>query len=328
MAEGIWISWEIQRRNKELASRLGWPLYEVNIIAPRISRYIQSLATTVSIVLKEKPSVVVAQNPSIVLAIWMCILSLFFRFSFVMDAHNGGINPQEQKVPILMSIATWLIRRATFTIVTNAALNHIVKKRGGRGIVLPDALPHIEKHEKVFLDGSFRVAFICTYSADEPYAEVIKAASLLPPTFKIYITGKFKNKVDPLNIPSTVTLLGFVPDKSFFELLISADVIMDLTTREDCLVCGAYEGVALHQPLILSNTIALRHYFYKGCTYVDPTADSIAKGIVDAHKNLTTLRSDIALLEGEIEQKWASDFEVFKQKITPLINKRSTRKFL
>ncbi len=325
MHNGIWISWEIQRRNKGIAEHLKWPLYEIDIKKTRIQRYLESLSQTFSIIRHNKPRVVVAQNPSIVLAIWMTLLAPFLRFSFVMDAHNGGLRPQEGKNPLLLAIARWLQRQARYTIVTNPDLKTVVDKQGGRALCLPDALPIIQKHDPLPLDGTFKVVFICTYSADEPYSEVIAAAAELPQHYRVYITGKYAGKVDPAKVPATVRLLGFVPDKDFFGLLAAADAIMDLTTRENCLVCGAYEGVSMHKPLILSNTKALRTYFYKGCTYVNPNAASIKDGILDAAQRIELLKSDVTLLEAEIQTSWNKDFAAFKEALEPLLNKPSAK---
>ena len=132
------------------------------------------------------------------------------------------------------------------------------------------------------LDGRVNAVFICTFGVDEPYLEVIEAARAIPDDIYIYITGKFEGKVEQSTLPCNVKLLGFVPDDEYWLMLASADFIIDLTLRHDCLVCGAYEGVAMEKPLILSDTDALKSYFIQGCIYVKPTAHSIANGILEA----------------------------------------------
>jgi Glycosyl transferase 4-like len=320
MSKGIWITWEMQRRNRGISKALKWPLFEIDIDgAPRLSRYVRSLVKTADIIRREKPDVVVAQNPSIVLALWTAILSRLLGFVFIMDAHNSGIQPFEGKSKIALSLARWLQRRAALTIVTNLSLKSIVDSNGGRGICLPDALPEIPSIISKPLNSKFAIAFICTFGKDEPFAEVFSAARGIHPETVIYTTGRFQGKVDPADLPANVRLAGFIPDQDFWELLASADAIMDLTVRDDCLVCGAYEGVALGKPLILSNTPCLRSYFNKGTVYVDPTAESIAKGISLVAESKLELQREIVELKENIEAEWQKYFLKFQkavQKVT------------
>jgi hypothetical protein len=149
--------------------------------------------------------------------------------------------------------------------------------------------------------------------------EVIKAAEFIPDDVEIVITGKFISKVDPTKIPNNVKLLGYLSEEDFWETMISSDIIMDLTTRENCLVCGAYEGVSLNKPLIISNTEVSRDYFYKGCVYVDSEFSSIAAGIIDAVKRISVLNKEVADLKGELENQWV----MYADNLKILINERS-----
>jgi len=321
MKKGIWISWETQRRNKGIASTLGWQLFEFDIIASPIRRYVVSLYKTVTLIVREKPDFLAAQNPSIVLAVWVAVLKRYFGFLLILDAHNSGIRPRDGKSKSLMWIARWLQRKADITIVTNPELKKQVDRNGGRAICLPDRLPEAPISLPMRLDGAFSIAFICTFSGDEPFREVISAARLIPSNFVIYITGKYNGKIDIDKIPKNVRLIGFLPEQAFWELLNSAHSIMDLTLREDCLLCGAYEGVAVGKPLILSNTRALRTYFNKGSVYVDPTAESIAQGISFAAENRIMLEKEIQELKIKIETEWQNYFLGFKQYLQEVIGR-------
>lgn len=315
MSDGIWITWENQRRNKGIAESLGWKLYVIDVHASPIIRYIISILKTVVVILKEKPISVAVQNPSIILAVCVAILSPVMGYVFIMDAHNGGLRPLEGSSKILLIVARWLQKKADITIVTNSILKSHVDALGGRAISLPDKLPVVPEVQASKLDAAFSVAFICTFSIDEPFQEVFAAARLVSPTTMIYTTGKFQGKINSDDVPSNIRLLGFVSEKTYWELLIASDVIMDLTTRENCLVCGAYEGVSLSKPLILSNTSATRSYFTKGCVYVDSNASSIAKGIQIAQEKQAVLKKEIQDLKKEIEKGWEQSFLHLKSSI-------------
>jgi len=309
---GIWITWEHQRRNKGISSALGWPLHEIVYPGSGWRRYLYCACKTVSVILKERPQVVAAQNPSVVLATLNVLLKNVLGYKAVIDAHNGGINPMEGRSRVMMAYSRLLQRFADVTIVTNEKLRAVVEGNGGRASVLPDRLPDVPETKRYPVTGRVNIAYICTFSADEPYREVIEAARSLPSDVMIYVTGKFKGKIDEASIPGNVKLLGFIPDDDFWALLSSADFILDLTLREDCLVCGAYEGVALEKPLILSDTKALRTYFYRGCAYVSPTSESISAGILKAIEGHDELNAEVARLKEEIERTWDGTLEQFK----------------
>lgn len=305
--KGVWITWEHQRRNIGISSALGWDFYEINydrIERVTLIRYLLSILDTVRVLIKKKPEIVIAQNPSIILAVLIVLLKRVFSYKAVIDAHNSGLFPFEERFAFFMYISRMLQKFADLTLVTNEALKKYVVSNRGKAFVLPDMVPDIQVTGSYTLSGEINIVFICTYAEDEPYLEVIKAARLLPENIFLYFTGKYEGKVNVESKSANVRLLGFVPEEEYWPLLASADIIMDLTLREDCLVCGAYEGVALEKPLILSNTAALKNYFKKGCIYVDPNAPSIAEGIVEAIENREVLISDIKHLRVLMKREW------------------------
>ena len=69
---------------------------------------------------------------------------------------------------------------------------------------------------------------------------------------------------------------GYLPEEDYVQMLLSVDVIVELTTRQDCLVCGAYEAVAAGTPLIVSNSEVLRRQFSSGTLFTDNTSEDLA----------------------------------------------------
>lgn len=313
---GIWVTWEFQRRNYGVSSALGWHFFEIDIKSPILIRYLKSLWKTTCIIYRMRPGIVAVQNPSILLAILAIFLKKFFNYKVVVDAHNSGIFPCEGKSKILMYVARWLQRMSDITIVTNSELKNVVEINGGCPIVLPDKVPCVPANVKeIPLEGKVKIVVISTFGKDEPYQNVLDAASLLKGDIVIYFTGKYLGKVDFENIPNNVKLLGFLPEIEFWSVLQSADLIMDLTLREGCLVCGAYEGVALKKPLILSNTRALKEYFSSGCVYTNSNPVDIAAAIEKAIHNLGTLQKEIALLNLTLQEDWLKYLDNFEKKL-------------
>ena len=317
---GIWITWERQRRNIGISRALGWQLFEIITNKPRLVRYLSSIIKTISIILQKKRLIVVVQNPSKILTLLGVILSNIFDFKLIVDAHNSGVFPREGKNKLLMVLSRFLQKSADLTLVTNDNLKLEVEKNKGTAFVLPDKIPtEIPVVSNVSLKGKVNVGVICTFNRDEPYKEMIEAANLLPKDICLYFTGRFEGKIDPNTVPDNVLLQGFMPEQYYWNLLSSVDLVMDLTLREDCLVCGAYEGLALEKPMILSDTTALKSYFHRGCVYVQSDRQSIAKGIEQAVNINDQLYHEITELKNEINLQWDQRLAQLEQVVHSMV---------
>lgn len=306
--KGIWITWETQRRNRGISSAFGWRLFELDIAGVRWLRYLRLVPATWRIVRRERPQILAVQNPSIVLAFLAVLLTRCYGMKLLVDAHSGGIYPLEGRSRALLLLSRIIQRSADATIVTNANLKRVVEGNRGHAFVLPDRLPEPGVGGKVPLAGRKNVACIGSFAEDEPYEEIIESARSLEKDIFIYMTGRYPSKLKNAALPSNVRLLGFLPESAFWAHLHSADIIMDLTLREDCLVCGAYEGISLQKPLILSDTEASRAYFSEGCVYVLPDRRSIAEGIRTAIEQERALAAGISRLRRQLEERWWTPF--------------------
>ena len=93
---------------------------------------------------------------------------------------------------------------------------------------------------------------------------------------------------------------------------------MDLTTRDNCLVCGAYEGVAAGKPLILSDSRATREYFSRGVVYTDNTPESIERCLREALADRSRLAQEVAQLRTRLVDDWSRRSEILKREIAKL----------
>lgn len=308
--KGIWVTWEKQRRNQGISSALGWKLCEVVYKNKRVIRYVRSLYKTLQIIIREKPNFVAAQNPSILLALTVVIMKKIFRYKSIVDAHNAGIFPLENNSLILNYVARYIQSKADLTIVTNKALATTVIYNKGRAVILPDKVPTPPSNlHKLKLSGQINLAYICSFSSDEPYLEVIEAARVIPSHIYIYVTGNHNGKIDQSDLPNNLKLLGFIPEKEYWDLISSVDGIIVLTKREDCLTCGAYEGVALGKPMILSKTKAIMGYFSSGCVYTEPKASDIKAAILQLADKAIEMKFDVSALKSHLLLGWTDNFD-------------------
>lgn len=319
----LWVTWEVQRRNRSVSSRLGAQLLEIPAEGQsRIGRYLRSGLRTVMTAVKERPDAIVASNPSVVLASLAVVLGKALRRPVLIDTHNVGLRPNGGEGSIGDYVATAIARGADITIVHNDDLIDAVKKRGGRPFVLPDPVPELPASDEPStlppFDGKHNVFYICTYDTDEPYKEVVKAGRLLPPDIHIYVSGRKKDKLLAESPPPNVVPTGFLSEADYVRALKAADVVMVLTTLHDCALCGAYEAVSAGRPMVLTGTNTLRRIFSRGTVYTENTADEIAKSIQRAVDQKASLAADVSRLRDELVAGWGRRLDGFKGLIEDL----------
>ncbi|MBE0598254.1 MAG: glycosyltransferase [Desulfuromonadales bacterium] len=302
----LWVAWERHRRTLELCRYLGLEPAIFTSTLPRWCKHPWFIGRTVGLLLQQRPRTVIVQNPSVVLTALACLLRPLLRYRLVVDAHNAGVLPDHPLLTRVPSFYRFLQRRADLTVVTNDALAARIRANGGSPLQLPDRLPQPPRVDPPTLKGERNLVFICTFGGDEPYREVLAAARQFDPGIHLYVTGNF-HKLPPSEreaIPPQVTLTGYLPEQQYWELLAAADLVLDFTYRDDCLVCGAYEAVAVGTPLLLSDTRALRTYFCQGAIFTDHRPQSIVQNTRLALDRLPQLRRQVALLKEELALTW------------------------
>jgi len=303
----IWVTWEKQIRNQNMSAAVGATLFEIITQHPRYIRYPVNIYKTISIFFKYKPNIIFVQNPSLVLAVLAVIAGKVSGARVIVDAHNSGILPLDGKYALLNKLALLITKYTDTTLVSNRYLSEYINNNGGFAIIMPDPLPDF-KNYSFSKNNTVRkeILFICTWANDEPYAELITAALHLDGDIRIYITGNYTKKINDFRekLPPNITLTGYLSDSDYKVKLASCDIVIDLTNRENCLVCGAYEAVAMGKPLILSDTVALKEYFKQGAIFTKNNAVDIAAAIESGYENLEKLRSEVEQLKTEIGYSW------------------------
>lgn len=307
MKKKIWITWENHRRTRELAEHLsGVSLFVLEHNGRRPIRYIVLSIKTVLLLFRHKPTLVFVQNPSIILTYVVVLTKYILRYHVLVDAHNEGLRPFYEHHNWLLPIYAFLQAKASLTIVTNEQLAHVVQTNGGVPFILEDRIPDLVPTDHLTLKGKHNVVYICTYEKDEPYENVIRAGKLLNDSTFLYVTGRIEKAPAYIleQAPKNVIFCGFLAEQDYINLLDSCDVVMDLTLMEDCLVCGAYEALALEKPMILSDTRALRSYFSQGVVYTHSAAEAIACSISEAIAHNDELSNKIKHLKQKIINDW------------------------
>lgn len=321
---GIWIAWEDHRRSRELSKALEIPYHALISNRSRPLRYIILSFKTITLVNRIKPSLIFCQNPSIVLALLLCLAKSLFKFELVVDRHSNfkfdTKNSRNLKWKIFHIVSDYTIRNSNLTVVTNEPLAKLVSEKGGRAIVLPDKLPDVTSPNRVGnMKKGVNFLFICTFSYDEPVEEVLKAFSALGEGYNLYVTGdyrKLNNWKEYFFDGNNISFLGFVDEISYRRYLNSCDATIVLTSMDLTLNCGSYESVAANKPQIVSDSPVIRRYFKRGAIYVKNfEVECIKHSIVQMKNELYQKGKEQKELEIQLKVEWDTMFYQLKKSI-------------
>ena len=267
---------------------------------------------TLQILRKEGPQIIICQSPPITCAFIAMLYKYLFAWKtkILIDVHTGAISRPWSK-----NFSRLIMKRASVNIVTNNELkNDLIQNYHIKPIVLEDPIPDftdilspVRKPDgyKIQQKSNFNVAVISSFAYDEPLQAVFEAASQLP-NMQFYVTGD-KTQMDKKllnNISDNVIMTGFLDYNTYLDLLQKVDVIMDLTTDDKTMLAGAYEAVALEQPLITSNWSPLRRYFNKGTIHINNSSKDIGEAIIIAKSRKDELSKQMHQLKIEKIKEW------------------------
>lgn len=300
----IFLTWTPHRRTTGLGEQLSVPVIEITTPHRALPRYLVLGTRTLAWLVRTRPRVVVAQSPSIVLAALLVLLRPWFRYWLVVDAHNEAVRPYIHDSAPIRWLTKFSLRRADLTIVTNEELSRDVARAGGRAFVLPDPLPRPPPASEERPHTRPYVVVVSTFAPDEPLPEILQAAASIP-DLDFLVTGNASlcSPTAREAAPANAVFTGFLSEDDYWTVLRHSRAIIDLTTMPDCLVCGAYEALAVGRPMLLTDSPAGRRLFSRTAVFVHNTVPDIAAGI------RTIISSPVSSLPGEIDsytQMWTS----------------------
>ena len=235
---------------------------------------------TIRALLGRRPSWIIVVAPPVVAPLLVLPIAWMLRARTAIDLHSGALLDRRWRwaVPLL----TWLARRSSAAVVTLPSLATQLEAHGVPTLVIPDPLPDLavpgpggsEREPASAGPAEAEVVAICGWGDDEPLDALVDAAR--GASWRLALTGRPRRT---LAMPDNVRSTGFLDADAFAATVGGAAAVVVLTTRDETLLSGAWEAIALERPLVLSGTPALRATFGDGPVYVDADASSIAAGI-------------------------------------------------
>lgn len=302
MSNVLFLTWIKHRRTRHLCERLEFPLVELISKHRGLRRYLALTLRTIRTLQTRRPRILIVQSPSVVLSLLCLMLRPIFRYRLIVDAHNEAVEPYLHRSAIMRWMTSLIIKRSDLTIVTNRQLAETVMRQGGRALVLPDGIPTAPAAAKKRLAGEFKIVLISTFAGDEPFEVVVEAMRQVGPNIHLYVTGNADRLPVEVrqSLPGNMTLTGFLDDADYWSMLASVDAVMDLTTMQNCLVCGAYEAIAVQRPLLLSKNTASVELFSDFAVF---TENSVA-GLTEALSVLLARHQAISQAMADSKQRY------------------------
>lgn len=298
-----WITWERQQRNVSMSRLFSADYYEFNESSRNYLFRILANSFKTYGVFNRGYDVIFVQNPSFFLMAISVFFNVFFNKKLVIDAHNAGVFPLEGKVNSLVRINKLFLKKADLVLVSNKYLQKYLDGLGVDSFAMCDPIPEISKKSlsKYRLSKTTDVFIICSWSDDEPVHLYFSLAKRFP-HLKFRISGNFRKRFgSALNdIGNNVELLGFVEESLYFKYISECEIAIDLTTREDCLVCGAYEAISFGVPVILSDTKVNREVFRRGAVFSNCSDDDLSEALQYTIDNYEFLKSEVANMKEEL----------------------------
>ena len=84
-----WLSWEDHRRSRELAKAINAELIIYEDTLPKLISHANKALLTFLFILKQRPKVLIIQNPSIILGFIASVLRFVFRYKLIVDRHTN-----------------------------------------------------------------------------------------------------------------------------------------------------------------------------------------------------------------------------------------------
>jgi GT2 family glycosyltransferase len=280
-------------------------------------RYAAHSIETLGWLVRHRPRAVIVQNPPIVAPLVAYAYCRVTGARLILDSHPTSFGRKGSRVwSLFVPVHRWLARRATLVLVTVDELAAEVRDWGGRAALLHEA-PPIGWSRPAGSEGrSARdrpvILFIGVFAVDEPVGEVLAAARELPEV-DVWVTGDTAKASDGMvaGAPDNVQFVGYLDAAAYRDALMTADVVLALTTEPTSMVRAGYEAIYAERPLVISDWPVLRAVFPMA-VHVDNTAAAIAAGLGAALDDLPRLRHAAPEARALQDRRWADQVQALR----------------
>ena len=289
----IWMSWHNHPRSRKLSSLLGIRFMHFSKIKSGIWRHVIGFLWASVILSHVRPKTIFLQNSFLLLL--ACVIYKIIPFTgkitIINDCHNKSLKRQirGRGGTLFRKMKQWCFANVDCVIISNSKMLLYAEPLCSSVAILRDPLGARVLTESIAPatnTSNGYVLFVCSFEADEPIDAIKLSISELSNQWEIpcIVTGHLAAHIlgSELASSSLIQCPGFIPYSDYWELLTQADVVVVLTSDDDCLVCGGYEALTAERPLVLSDTSVLRQVFGDGAVYTLNEAAAITEAVRNA----------------------------------------------
>lgn len=281
--------------------------------------YIYKAYTTISIINKQSPNIVIMQSPPTLTPIVIVLYSFIKRYKTVIDSHNGAFEKPWDSIPFYK----WILRKADIVIVHNQQLkNNLLINEDYRKINFKLLNSRLSDYTDIKKDVKSYILVVSSFSGDEPMEILLEGISLFnknnPATTQFKITGNYSKKPDLFNKykhDSGIEFLGFVSTEHYRQLVVNAEALISMSTRDDVQQFALMEAVGAETPFISNSNQTNQMLFKDSMILVDISPEKIAVGLTMFFKNKFVFTDNIKGLKSLIKDKWETDFLLIKSEL-------------
>jgi glycosyltransferase involved in cell wall biosynthesis len=302
------VAWaRFQARTAALAASFGGEaLFVTSSVGDSVAllplRYVDCTVRTWRALERHRPGAVIVVTPPVVAPIVAWLWCRLRHRPLVVDCHTDTFH--SRKWGWAQPVLRWLFRRSCATLVHTAEALELVHAWRISALLLPDDVPDPADAEHREPAGKPTVLIAGSLDANEPVAEALAAASLLPDV-ELRFTG------DPAKVPAAIreeapanaVFTGFLPYRTFLGEMQAAHVVAVFSTDPHIMNRAAFEAAGLGRPLVLSDLAGLRARFGKGAMFAANRPESMATALQRALADLDRLAVCSLAMAEELRQQ-------------------------
>lgn len=245
-------------------------------------RYLADAVRMWGLLRRTRPEVVVVITPPVFAPAVAWLWCHTHRCRFVVDCHTATFYWWKWRWSVPLH---WLLFRRVDAVLCHTDDDEArVRSWGVPTVLLPDDLPDPTQGSPLSRgDGRPRVVVAGSLETDEPVADALRAAALLPEV-EVRVTGNPRRLPEAVRAtaPGNVVFTGYLPYPQFLGELLTADVVAVFTTCTHAMNRAAFEAIAVGRPLVLSDLPFLRARFGQAPVFCANQPEAMARAIHQA----------------------------------------------
>src|SRR5438105_1023001 len=298
-------------------------------------RYAWLALRTLSLLRRERPRVVLAQNPAIFLPLLLVLAKRFYKFKLVVDHHAVWSMTTLRQPFLSQGIAvteSFVSKKADANMSPNNSWTRELQARGAKDAftyhdfipksTITNGYPNRDSATLPLPDHRFLIIAGHGGHPQELLEEEVAAIRGLE-GYLLVITGKrekLADRITKLDPPSNVIYPGYLDDADYEALKRSADVALSLSTEINTVPHAIHEYLAYGIPTIVLKDSLLRSLFDNAIVEIDDvrpeTVRAALKRVTEDSVFLADLRKSMARNYEQRSKMYEDEVSKLRQVVT------------